>query len=45
VFDSFADLSTPSGILRYLGTNQVVQDLESIRIALGYKKINFLGAS
>jgi hypothetical protein len=45
IFKSFADLSKPPGILKYLGTQQVVLDLESIRSALGYEKINFLGAS
>lgn len=39
------DLSTPPGIIEHVGTTENVQDYESIRQALGYEKINFLGAS
>jgi pimeloyl-ACP methyl ester carboxylesterase len=45
MIDSFAELSKPAGMFKFIGTNEVVQDYESIRKALGYKKINFLGLS
>jgi len=45
VFQSWIDLSTPPGIIQHVGTREVVQDYESLRIALGYGKINFLGDS
>lgn len=38
-------MSSPPGIIQYLGTREVVQDYEMVRKALGYEKINFLGAS
>ncbi|KAK4554372.1 hypothetical protein LTR86_008580 [Recurvomyces mirabilis] len=45
VFYSFANLSSPLGIIDHAGTREVVQDYERIRIALGYERIHFLGAS
>ena len=42
---ALVDSSTPSGIVEFLSTKQVVQDYEMIRKALGYEKINFLGVS
>lgn len=45
VIQSWIDNSSPPGIIQHLGTREVVQDYESIRKALGYNKINFVGAS
>lgn len=45
VIQSFDKWSSPPGIIKFTGTNEVVQDYESIRKALGYEKINFLGLS
>jgi hypothetical protein len=45
VIQSWKDLSQPRGILEFLGTKEVVQDFDSIRSALCYDKINFIGAS
>lgn len=45
MWQSWANLSTPAGILGYLTTKEVVQDYDMIRAALGYKSIHFLGAS
>lgn len=42
---SWVDHSTPPGIIEHVGTREVTQDYEMIREALGYHKINFLGAS
>ena len=42
---SWIDMSSPPGIIQYVGTREVVQDYEIVRKALGYEKINFLGAS
>jgi hypothetical protein len=42
---SWIDMSSPPGIIQYVGTREVVQDYEMVRKALGYEKINFLGAS
>ncbi|OCL11744.1 hypothetical protein AOQ84DRAFT_373710 [Glonium stellatum] len=42
---SWTDLSYPPGILEYVGTKEVIQDFESIRRALCYDTINFIGAS
>ncbi|KUJ13789.1 uncharacterized protein LY89DRAFT_590287 [Mollisia scopiformis] len=42
---SWIDNSSPSGIIQHVGTKEVVQDYEQVRKALGYEKINFLGAS
>ncbi|RDL37041.1 Uncharacterized protein BP5553_04474 [Venustampulla echinocandica] len=45
VIQSWIDSSSPPGIIEHVGTREVVQDYESIRLALGYAKIDFLGAS
>ena len=45
MFTSWEDSSSPPGIIQFVGTREVVQDYESIRAALGYDKINFLGCS
>jgi hypothetical protein len=45
VIQSWIDNSSPPGIIEHLGTSEVVQDYEIVRRALGYEKINFLGAS
>ncbi|KAH8738411.1 hypothetical protein BGZ61DRAFT_526388 [Ilyonectria robusta] len=45
MFQSWIDFSSPPGIAQFVGTREVVQDYEQIRQALGYDKINFLGAS
>jgi hypothetical protein len=45
MIESFVNLSSPTGIVQFTGTREVVQDYESIRKALGYDKISFLGAS
>jgi hypothetical protein len=45
VIQSWIDNSSPPGIIEHVGTREVVQDYESIRKALGYDKIHFLGAS
>lgn len=45
MLESFEKWSSPPGIIKFTGTDEVVQDYESIRKALGYKKINFLGLS
>ncbi|KAE9363001.1 hypothetical protein N431DRAFT_550765 [Stipitochalara longipes BDJ] len=42
---SWIELSSPPGIIGHVGTREVVQDYEMVRKALGYEKINFLGAS
>ncbi|TVY51007.1 putative hydrolase [Lachnellula cervina] len=45
VIQSWIDNSSPPGIIEHVGTREVVQDYEMVRRALGYEKINFLGAS
>lgn len=45
VIQSWIDSSSPPGIIEHVGTREVVQDYEIVRKALGYVKINFLGAS
>ncbi|KAF4637604.1 hypothetical protein G7Y89_g477 [Cudoniella acicularis] len=42
---SWIDNSLPPGIIQHVGTKEVVRDYEQVRKALGYEKINFLGAS
>lgn len=42
---SWVNNSSPVGIIEHVGTREVTYDYEMIRKALGYKKINFLGAS
>jgi hypothetical protein len=42
---SWSDMSSPPSIIEHVGTREVVQDYEMVRKALGYEKINFLGAS
>lgn len=37
--------STPKGIIAYLGAAYVAQDWNSLRAALGYEKLNYLGCS
>ena len=43
--NSWIEMSSPPGIIQHVGTREVVQDYEMVRKALGYEKINFLGAS
>jgi len=45
VIQSWIDNSSPPGILDHVGTREVTQDYESVRKALGYEKINWLGGS
>jgi hypothetical protein len=45
MIQSFNASSSPPGFVQFTGTNEVVQDYETIRKALGYEKINFLGLS
>ncbi|THW63024.1 hypothetical protein D6D19_09720 [Aureobasidium pullulans] len=45
VVQSWIDLSSPPGIIAHVSTREVVNDYEMVRKALGYAKINFLGAS
>jgi hypothetical protein len=45
LIQSFNESSSPPGFVQFTGTNEVVQDYEMIRAALGYEKINFLGLS
>ncbi|KAF2494345.1 alpha/beta-hydrolase [Lophium mytilinum] len=45
IIQSFNESSSPPGFVQFTGTNEVIQDYESIRKALGYKKINFVGLS
>lgn len=45
MIQSFDKWSSPAGIVKFTGTNEVVQDYENIRKALGYQKVNFLGLS
>lgn len=42
---SWIDSSSPPGVIGHVGTKEVVQDYERVREALGYEKINSLGAS
>ncbi|EGN95189.1 hypothetical protein SERLA73DRAFT_162724 [Serpula lacrymans var. lacrymans S7.3] len=42
---SCIDLSSPPGIVQFIGTNEMVKDWEAIRIALGYDKISYYGIS
>ena len=45
MIQSFIASSTPPGIIQHVGTRESVQDFESIREALGYDKIHFIGCS
>ncbi|KAK5186997.1 hypothetical protein LTR44_001004 [Exophiala sp. CCFEE 6388] len=45
VFQSFVNSSTPPGIIQHVGTRESVQDFESLRVAVGYDEIHFLGCS
>ncbi|KAF2474348.1 alpha/beta-hydrolase, partial [Lindgomyces ingoldianus] len=45
IIQSWIDNSSPPGIVEHVGTREVVQDYESVRRALGYDRINFLGGS
>lgn len=45
MIQSWIDLSSPPGIIEHVGTREVVQDYEMVRRALGYDKVNFVGAS
>ncbi|KAK3056985.1 hypothetical protein LTR09_002023 [Extremus antarcticus] len=45
MFRSWEQLSSPPGIIKHVGTAEVVQDFESIRNALGYETIHFLADS
>jgi hypothetical protein len=39
------DLSTPPGIVQYIGTREVVQDWDRVRAALGYDTMHHFGIS
>ena len=45
MFQSWIDSSSPLGIIQFVNTKQVTLDYDTIRAALGYEKINFLGCS
>ncbi|KAJ8131397.1 hypothetical protein O1611_g2229 [Lasiodiplodia mahajangana] len=45
MFQSWIDSSSPPGIIGHVGTQEVVQDFEQIRTALGYDKVSFIGLS
>lgn len=45
VIQSFNESSSPPGFVQFTGTNEVIQDYETIRKALCYEKVNFLGLS
>lgn len=45
VAESCVELSSPAGILGHLGTQEVVQDWNTLRAALGYEKMNYIGVS
>jgi len=45
MWQSWTNLTTPADLVHHMGTREVVQDYEQIRIALDYEKIHFLGAS
>jgi pimeloyl-ACP methyl ester carboxylesterase len=45
MIQSFIASSTPPGIIQYVGSRESAQDFESIREALGYDKIHFIGCS
>ncbi|KAJ7292079.1 hypothetical protein C8J57DRAFT_1274576 [Mycena rebaudengoi] len=42
---SCTDNSTPAGMVEHVGTAEVIQDYEAMRVALGYEKISFAGVS
>ncbi|KAF7304930.1 hypothetical protein MKEN_01207300 [Mycena kentingensis (nom. inval.)] len=42
---SCIDNSTPAGIVKHVGTKEVIQDWDVVRAALGYEKIHFMGVS
>lgn len=42
---SCIDLSSPPGIVGHVGAQDIVEDFESIRLALGYDKVSLLGTS
>ncbi|KAJ6486961.1 hypothetical protein C8R45DRAFT_1074725 [Mycena sanguinolenta] len=44
-YDAAIRDSTPPGIMQYVGTTEVIQDFDSMRAALGYEKISFVGLS
>ncbi|KAJ7779885.1 hypothetical protein B0H16DRAFT_1878507, partial [Mycena metata] len=44
-FASCAENTTPTGIMQHIGTNEVIQDWDSLRAALGYEKVSFTGVS
>jgi hypothetical protein len=37
--------STPAGIMKHVGTVEVIQDWDTVRAALGYEEIHFAGVS
>ncbi|KAJ6493423.1 hypothetical protein C8R45DRAFT_989739 [Mycena sanguinolenta] len=37
--------STPAGIMQFVGTTEVIQDFNSMRVALGYEKVSYAGVS
>jgi hypothetical protein len=45
LFKSFSNLSKPSALVQHTGTEEVAQDYDNIRKALGYEKVHFLGLS
>jgi hypothetical protein len=42
---SWVENSTPPGIIEHVGTREVVEDFNQIRLALGYNQIHWLGGS
>ncbi|KAJ6473302.1 Alpha/Beta hydrolase protein [Mycena vulgaris] len=44
-FASCVNDSTPAGIMEHIGTIEVIQDWDSVRAALGYEKVSFVGVS
>ncbi|KAJ7491237.1 Alpha/Beta hydrolase protein [Mycena latifolia] len=43
--ESCTNNSTPAGIMKHVGTKDVIQDWDSVRAALGYDKVHFTGIS
>jgi hypothetical protein len=44
-FASCAKDSKPEGVLAHIGTAELIQDYDAMRVALGYEKISFTGVS
>ncbi|KAJ7784305.1 hypothetical protein B0H16DRAFT_1402150 [Mycena metata] len=37
--------TTPAGLLQHVSTNEIIQDMDALRGALGYEKLHFAGVS